>query len=391
MSITTDTDKKLKVRTAENLAVRVVEFAITQMRKTSRPLLREDFDKEFSATNETKKTNLSQVLINLMEYGWLARKSSPSEPPYFWVTSQACDYAHRWSGLPPFPPLHQRSVFLDLYSSASGSLSHGLVRHRTDNPVVSEFSYPSFVSPELPSSGYADSDQETETEHAAKPRPKPPYKSADSNARASIIKVPPLASTEDSKWDVTKLNLLGQHILLEDHPRAHWPQLRSAALLSLVIQNPGIPEHVLIQYFTLTGMKPFLIERALIGLKNREQVVSKNFCLTEVRAYMRLVMDADSSTSITTSITTSTTPEPKQDTEVSATGTYAPAPAHDTPEACFNQRLARLQKEDRALVLLVLARVEGQSIYSDRLAPDTDPDAEQAAILETCLSTSTST
>ena len=389
MSITTDTDKKLKVRTAENLAVRVVEFAITQMRKTSRPLLREDFDKEFSATNETKKTNLSQVLINLMEYGWLARKSSPVDPPYFWVTSQACDHAHLWAGLPPFPPLQQRSPFLDLYSSASKSMSYGLVRHRTNNPIVSEFSYPSFVSPELTSSGHGrGSDVESGSEHEVKAK----TKSADGTERASIIKVPPhLSSTDHSKWDASKLNLLGQPILLEDHPRAHWPQLRSAAMLSLVIQNPGIPEKVLIQYFTLTGMKQYLIERALTRLKNREQIVSKNSCLTEVRAYTRLVMDADSSTSITTSITTSTTPEPKQDTEVSATGTYAPAPAHDTPEACFNQRLARLQKEDRALVLLVLARVEGQSIYSDRLAPDTDPDAEQAAILETCLSTSTST
>ena len=372
MSITTDTDKKLKVRTAENLAVRVVEFAITQMRKTSRPLLREDFDKEFSATNETKKTNLSQVLINLMEYGWLARYAGPVDPPYFWVTSQACDHAHLWAGLPPFPPLQQRSPFLDLYSSASKSMSYGLVRHRTNNPIVSEFSYPSFVSPELTSSGHGrGSDVESGSEHEAKAK----TKSADGTERASIIKVPPhLSSTDHSKWDASKLNLLGQPILLEDHPRAHWPQLRSAAMLSLVIQNPGIPEKVLIQYFTLTGMKQYLIERALTRLKNREQIVSKNSCLTEVRAYTRLVMEDASSTS-------HPTPEPVP-VPVPAP---APAPAPGTTEACFNQRLARLQKEDRALVLLVLARVEAHCGYSN---PDveTDAAAEQVAILATCIS-----
>lgn len=299
MSITSKPFSTPKTKGDESLALQVVAFIVIRLKDRTLPVSREDLDAEFSASTDAQKMHLSQVLINLLEYGWIARRCPPGEAPYFWSTDQATTQKHPWSHLGSRPRINQRTVFTDLYASAKGIKSPGLVRYReTELPQDSEF--PFLPKPERQQVTQRPQDSRLHkgviipaplvTPRTQAPAQADPvaswiprtFNSPQEANSASPLKAIRTPQTQRATilWNEGKLDLTGTDILLHDYPIARVPVIRVAAVFALIKNNSGIPEKLVIQHFTSIGMKPYLIERAIAELKFKKRVVCTNFCLT---------------------------------------------------------------------------------------------------------------
>ncbi len=348
------------------MAASIVEYLVkTTHRRYAAPVPVENIRQHLSMDQRfrSRTHEIQPVIVNLIEYGWIARQYNPQENVQpqirFWATEQANPGSQsEWAKVDSFPEVRSRTVYLDLYAQYKNIDSPGLLRVR-----VLSGDGPKFVKPPEVS--------QTHEDYTPAPAPAP---SREQQRSSSTEKKPRIFNLRPGiPLDVSPLSDIGQRV-----SSAVARTVRDNIVEKFLALNPGVSVDTAALQAEEFGCRPFLARRSIQDLVNTRRVNLDGAFLWPVD---KPTSSAAPATKTHAGENTRVSP-PKEDQEGgehnhgqedgSPSGQADSSPVGDPridivtsggdplqkESLLLADRISRLPVNDRAVVLMIIARLE---------------------------------
>ncbi len=350
------------------MAASIVEYLVkTTHRRYAAPVPVENIRQHLSMEQRfrSRTHEIQPVIVNLIEYGWIARQYNPQENVQpqirFWATEQANPGSQsEWAKVDSFPEVRSRTVYLDLYAQYKNIDSPGLLRVR-----VLSGDGPKFVKPP----------EVSQTHEDYTPAPAPaPAPSREQQRSSSTEKKPRIFNLRPGiSLDVSPLSDIGQRV-----SPAVARNVRDNIIEKFLALNPGVSVDTAALQAEEFGCRPFLARRSIQDLVNTRRVNLDGAFLWPVD---KPTSSAAPATKTHAGENTRVSP-PKEDQEGgehghgqedgSPSGQADSSPVGDPridtvtsggdplqkESLLLADRISRLPVNDRAVVLMIIARLE---------------------------------
>ena len=247
------------------MAASIVEYLVkTTHRRYAAPVSVESLRQHLSMDQRFRSRvhEIQPVLVNLMEYGWIARQYNPQESAQpqirFWATEQANPGSQsEWAKVGSFPEVRSRTSYTDLYAQYKNIDSPGLLRVRVMLGEAPEFVKPPEVS---------------QTHEAPAPDPAPDPAPAPAPSReqcsSSTEKKPRIFNLRPGiPLDVSPLSDIGKRV-----SPAVARNVRDNIIEKFLALNPGVSVDTAALQAEEFGCRPFLARRSIQDLVNTRRV-----------------------------------------------------------------------------------------------------------------------
>ena len=245
------------------MAASIVEYLVkTTHRRYAAPVSVESLRQHLSMDQRfrSRAHEIQPVLVNLMEYGGVARQYNPQESVQpqirFWATEQANPGSQsEWAKVGSFPEVRSRTSYTDLYAQYKNIDSPGLLRVRVMLGEAPEVVKPPEVS---------------QTHEASAPTPDPAPAPAPSREQrsSSTEKQPRIFNLRPGiPLDVSPLADIGQRV-----SSAVARTVRDNIIEKFLALNPGVSVDTAALQAEAFGCRPFLARRSIQDLVNTRRV-----------------------------------------------------------------------------------------------------------------------